>query len=151
MTSAIMTPFLTSWPLTYILSLWNQDSGHHHDILTSWLDPVWTLAPGPGSGPSLSCLRRQARGQHRARAWHLQKYLSEKNEKNYNKTKYFRLRLYYEVSKRAYRDLRLTLDSPETDPRQIYERKMRIQCFRQVCAGQTDGQTDSLSSWRSQK
>ena len=54
-----------------------------------------------------------------------------------NKTKYFGLRLYYEISKRAYRDLRLTLDSPETDPRQIYERTMRIQCFRQVCAGQT--------------
>ena len=54
-----------------------------------------------------------------------------------NKTKYFRLCLYYEVSKRAYRDLRLTSHSPEADPRQIYKRTMRIQCFRQVCAGKT--------------
>ena len=31
---------------------------------------------------------------------------------------------------------------PETDLRLIYERKMKIQSFRQVCAGQTDTRTD---------
>ena len=40
------------------------------------------------------------------------------------------LRLYYEVSKRAYRDLS-----------QTYERKMKIQCFKQTCAARTDRQT----------
>ena len=27
---------------------------------------------------------------------------------------------------------------PETDLRHIYERKMKIQCFRALCLGQTD-------------
>ena len=64
-----------------------------------------------------------------------------------NKKKYFRLRLSDEVG-------------TERDLRQTYERKMKIQSFRQVFAGQTtlqqthrqtDRKSDSLSSWRSQK
>ena len=40
---------------------------------------------------------------------------------SFNKTKYFRPRLYYEVSKRAYRELRQTWERLETDMREIYE------------------------------
>ena len=47
-------------------------------------------------------------------------------------------RLYYEVSKRAYRELTETWDRP-------VKRNMKIQCFRQVCAGQR--QTDNLTPW----
>ena len=47
-------------------------------------------------------------------------------------------------------DLRLTWDYwpettrdwPETDLRLHYERKMKIQCFRQTCAGRTDVHTE---------
>ena len=41
-----------------------------------------------------------------------------------NKTKYFRLRLSDEVG----------TERPETDLRQTYERKMKIQCFRAIGA-----------------
>ena len=42
-------------------------------------------------------------------------------------------------------DLRLTFcDWPRTDLRQTYKRKMKIQCFRQVCVGQTDAHTEWL-------
>ena len=47
-------------------------------------------------------------------------------------------RLYYEVSKRAYRELTETWDRP-------VKRNMKIQCFRQVCAGQR--QTDIVTPW----
>ena len=61
-----------------------------------------------------------------------------------NKTKYFRLRLYYKLSKRAYRDLR-----------QFWDRNMReswrFSALRQTCAGRTDRHCDTLSSWRGQK
>ena len=72
-----------------------------------------------------------------------------------NKTKYFRLRLTDEVGTEILEtDLRLTRDWPGTDLRQTYERKMKIQCLslRQTCADRrTDRQSDTLSSWRSQK
>ena len=48
------------------------------------------------------------------------------------KTKYFRLRLSDKVG----------TERPETDLRQTDERKMKIQCFRAPCAGQTAGQTE---------
>ena len=35
--------------------------------------------------------------------------------------------------------------------REPWEKKMKIQCFRQTCARQTDTHCDTLSSWRSQK
>ena len=53
---------------------------------------------------------------------------------NVNKTKYFKLRLSDEVDR-----VRPETDQRQTDLRQTYERKMKIQSFRQVCAGQTDG------------
>ena len=31
--------------------------------------------------------------------------------------------------------------------RQTYDRQMKIQCFRQVCAGQTHRQTDRVTPW----
>ena len=49
----------------------------------------------------------------------------ERRRQRRNKTKYFRLRLYYEVGKRAYRDLI-----------QTSERQVKIQCSRQN--GHTD-------------
>ena len=54
-----------------------------------------------------------------------------------NKTKYFRLRLYYKVSKRPYSDLR-----------QSYERKMKIQCFRQFMPNR---RTDIVTTWAKKK
>ena len=67
-----------------------------------------------------------------------------------NKTKYFRLRLSDEVgTERPETDLRLTWDWPETDVtdlRQNYERKMKIQYFRQTYDGRTDEDCDSLGS-----
>ena len=38
---------------------------------------------------------------------------------------------------------RETWDWPETDLRQTYGRKMKIQCFRQTCARRTDTQSDT--------
>ena len=56
-----------------------------------------------------------------------------------NKANYFRLRLSDELgTERPQRDLRDTWDWPETDLRQTYERKMKIQCFRQTCVRRTD-------------
>ena len=52
---------------------------------------------------------------------------SKSGNTNFNKTKYFRLRLSDEVG----------TERPETDLRQTYERKMKIQCFRELCPGQT--------------
>ena len=58
-----------------------------------------------------------------------------------NKTKYFRLRLSDEVgTERPETDLRLTRDWPETD---LWEKDV-IQCFRALCAPQTDRQTEWL-------
>ena len=54
---------------------------------------------------------------------------------NGNKTKYFRLHLSDEVG----------TERPKTDLRQTYERKMKIQCFRALCPGQTDRQTDRVT------
>ena len=67
-----------------------------------------------------------------------------------NKTKYFKLHLSDEVrTERPETDLRLTWD---------LWKKMKIQCFRALCAGQTDRQTDRRTDsvtpwapWRSQK
>ena len=68
---------------------------------------------------------------------------------SHNKTKYFRLRLYYEVS----------WEWPKSYLREIWARKMKIESSRQVRTGrmneraneQTNAYCDSLSSWRSQK
>ena len=74
----------------------------------------------------------------------------------WNKTKYFRLHLYYEVSKRALTetwdplrqtwdrpktDLRQTWDRPETDLRETWAKYMKIMSFRQTFIWQTHRRT----------
>ena len=54
-----------------------------------------------------------------------------------NKTKYFRLRL---------KEIPLRDPDPDADLRQSYGEKIKIQCFTQTCATQTNGPCDSLSS-----
>ena len=83
----------------------------------------------------LRCTETDPRGRGHRKGW-----------KSYsNKMKYFRLRLSDEVgTERLETDLRLTQEWPETDLRQTYGRKMKIQSYRQTCAGKTDGRTDWL-------
>ena len=60
----------------------------------------------------------------------------------WNKTKYFRLHLYYEVSKRAYQDLRQTWDRPEID----WWEKDEDSVFKtSLC--RTDRRTDIVTPW----
>ena len=66
----------------------------------------------------------------------------------YNKTKYFRLRLSYQVTWESFNRANQTWDRPETDLR---EKDEELGDPDNLSPWRTDGHCDSLSSWRSQK